>query len=216
MRKSRRKILYIRPINIQIKSVLDNKKYPNEKWLPVSGFELYYLCSNYGRILSLDRYRIDKNGRQYNKVGKLLKWEIDKDGYASKKFVVNNNKKQLKISRLVASLFVKKYNPNLDVDHIDFNKLNNYYKNLRSKSKSENTLHSAINGRLKSNASHFKNKKWRQKNTTIKYDKFGNFLEEYSSLDEAAKSVNGRKGLIWRVINKRGKTAYGYKWAYKN
>ncbi len=108
----------------------------------------------------------------------------------------------------MAFLFVKGFSKSLDVDHHDFNKLNNYYKNLKYKTKAENTRHSAVHGRLKG-------RKWRQKNITIQFDLNGNKIKEYSSLSEAAIAVNGRKGMISRAIIGRSHTAYGFKWGYK-
>lgn len=212
-RKSRREELVIRPIKKQLDAVFDISK-PDEEWKPVTGFEDYYYCSNYGRILGLDGFMY-KRGFACNKKGRLLSAHFDTEGYLSKTFKVRENKKQLKISRLVAQLFVDGWDESLDVNHIDFDKGNNYYKNLNYKTKPDNTKYSAYAGRFSGNANHFKSRGWREKNITIQYDLNGNYIKEYDSLADAAKGVNGNKGMISRAIVGRSNTAYGYKWAYK-
>ena len=81
-----------------------------------------YLINEYGEVFSLNRKR-------------LLTIQHDKNGYADIVLQsVNSKRKTYRIASLVALTFIG--DPPKDmldptVDHIDSNKLNNYYKNLR-------------------------------------------------------------------------------------
>jgi len=54
------------------------------------------------------------------------------------------------------------------------------------------------------------------KRPIIQLDLYGNVLNKYTSVMEAAKKLNiGRSGII-QCLRKRNKTAFGYKWEYDN
>jgi hypothetical protein len=64
-----------------------------------------------------------------------------------------------------------------------------------------------------------KNKPSKSKKPVLQYDKQGNFLKEYPSAIEAAKSLNKKTGsAITEVCNGKGnrKSIFGYIWKYKN
>jgi len=199
-----------RSVDEQICSISRKDLY-DEKWEPIKFFEDSHLCSNYGRILLLDRV-LTKGRAKYLSLGKILKPYIDKDGYMNIVIVCNKVKKRMKIHRIVAECFIKSKDNSLDVDHIDFNKLNNHISNLRYLSKYQNTIHSATNGRYKKNSILLQ--KNRIGKETFKFDKNGVFIAKYKSLGLAAMSVSGQKSMISRAIVGRSKTAYGYKWSY--
>ena len=52
-----------------------------EIWRPVKEYEGYYEVSNIGRVRSIDRVVVDKNGRQQFKKGTILKYNIKKKSY---------------------------------------------------------------------------------------------------------------------------------------
>lgn len=81
-------------------------------------------------------YTIDEFGNVYSyKSNKYLKCSTDSDGY----YYVTINGKHKKIHRLVAELFVDNPNNKPCIDHIDRNRKNNYYKNLRWVTPKENS-----------------------------------------------------------------------------
>jgi superfamily II helicase len=90
-----------------------------EFWKQVIGFEGRYEISNLGNVRS--RFKILKPNR-------------NRDGYM---YIVlsnhgkNNGGKTLKVHRLVALHFVQNRDNKPHVDHIDGNKLNNIFTNLR-------------------------------------------------------------------------------------
>ena len=208
IRKTRRIIMPIRTIESQIESIRDESMYPSERWAAVPGFELQFLCSDYGRILSLDRYQI-KRGFECNFRGKIVKQHIDTDMYLNKTFSVNGFKKQWKIHRLVAFLFIEGWDEKLEVNHIDFNKQNNYYKNLNYMSKIDNIAYSKMAGRM-GNVVSLKKAHELNKKPVSQYTKEGVWVMDYPSISEApfnrtniGHCVNGKRkycgGFIWKL-----------------
>ena len=64
-----------------------------------------------------------------------------------------------------------------------------------------------------------KGKPSQSKKSVLQYDKQGNFLKEYPSATEAAKTLNKKSGAaITEVCNGKGnrKSIFGYIWKYKN
>lgn len=99
-------------------------------WKPYEFYEKFYYVSQYGDIKNSD--------------GKLMKTFYNSDGYLRLQFTAPNGiKEERKVHRLVAELFVEKPNTNeeLEVDHIDCIRDNNYYKNLRWISHYDNIKH---------------------------------------------------------------------------
>ena len=98
--------------------------YPDEAIIKTKFRDIY--ITNYGRVFKI-----------YKKIDliycKELKASLNDHGYMDLCVRINKIKKHLLIHRLVAEGFVENPNP-LEfncVDHIDNNKINNYYKNLQ-------------------------------------------------------------------------------------
>ncbi len=100
-----------------------------EQWRKVVGYDDYYEVSNLGRVRSIDRTIQYTDGRVVHRKSKILSQKIDR-GYYSVTVSKNNDKKLLKVHRLVAQAFI----PNTDnlpcVNHKDENKENNSVDNL--------------------------------------------------------------------------------------
>lgn len=117
------------------------RKYYNEKWLDLDlgDFDngVYYQLSNYGRIKS---FAYDK------KSGRVLKGGLVQ-GYRTMSFSAYQGARITKyLHKLVANQFVDR--PNEDhkfVIHLDFNKTNNYFENLKWVTKKEKEEHQNIN-----------------------------------------------------------------------
>lgn len=102
---------------------------------------IYYSDIITGKSI-LTRYSISSNGLVRNtKTGRILKAFVTQNGYLMCILMVNGKKVHVSIHRAVAICFVK--NPmNLStVNHKDFNKKNNNYKNLEWLSFKENIEH---------------------------------------------------------------------------
>ena len=145
------------------------------------------------------KYLIYNDGRVYSKnVNRFMKPSIS-NGYLTLTLVhkildSNNsiNKKHMKrIHRLVASHFVDNNDPLKNiVDHIDCNKLNNHYTNLRWVTSKVNTEHALKNGVKSGNV----------KEVTI-YDEKRNIIGVYKNITEASKQT----GISDRTIYKSNK-----------
>jgi len=119
-----------------------------EIWKPVVGFEGLYEVSNRGRVRSVDRKILQKNGRTRTKVGVVLKQFITNKGYPY--VMVNKDYKQhLKtVHRLVAQAFIPNPNNYPVVNHKDEDKTNNCVENLEWCTQSYNMTWNGLSKRI--------------------------------------------------------------------
>lgn len=118
---------------------------PNEIWKPIKGFENLYEVSNLGRVKSIFTKFADKNGKIMTKKQTILKQCFTSTGY----LMVNLNHKPFKVHRLVATAFIPNPNNKPQVNHIDFNPLNNKVQNLEWATSKENINHTVSHNRSK-------------------------------------------------------------------
>ncbi len=122
------------------------KTHWNEYWVMVpSDYETKtcdYFFSNYGRLKSVDKA---------TGIERLLQGSKSKYGFLQLNLRFKDNKRQgFYVHRLIASEFV----PNMDPEnkkfliHIDCNKKNNFYKNLKWVNQEELTEHQKAQGRF--------------------------------------------------------------------
>lgn len=104
-----------------------------EKWKYIKGFENLYQISNFGRIKSMYSNEL------------ILKFRLSSTGYFRVYLYKNKIAKDFYVHRLVGKAFVKGYKKGLEINHKDFNKLNNFYKNLEWLTKNKNILYSKFN-----------------------------------------------------------------------
>lgn len=102
-----------------------------EIWKDVVGYEGTYQVSNLGRVRSLDRWIISRNGVRRFFKGIVMKPQTDKDGYSVVNFHTTKGSHLLKIHRLVASAFIPNKDNKPCIDHIDGVRNNNRVDNLR-------------------------------------------------------------------------------------
>lgn len=104
-------------------------------WSPVLNFE--------------GLYEISKRGQVRNKRGLIIKQHKNQRGY--KKLYLSKDGKQYSrfCHRLVAEVFCENSENKDTVNHKDFDKTNNYYKNLEWMWRLDNYNHALINGRMK-------------------------------------------------------------------
>ena len=101
-----------------------------EIWRPVNGFEGYYEVSNLGRVRSIDRVVVDKNGRKQFKKGTILKYRADRQGYNVIALSVNRHYTNKCVHTLVAETFIPNPDNLPQVNHKDEVKSNNCVDNL--------------------------------------------------------------------------------------
>jgi len=102
-----------------------------EVWLDIEGYESHYSISNMGRVYSHKRNILMKNC-------------LNTDGYYQIQLCKDGTKKTITVHCLVGNAFVGKRENGLTFDHIDINKLNNRYDNIRLATKTEQNVNQKL------------------------------------------------------------------------
>ena len=131
---------------MEIYDNLSVESLPNEEWRDIVGWEGLYQVSNLGRVKSLSRSIVYKDGREYTYPSKIIKNQKVSTGYRSVMFYGVNGKKQYYVHRLVAETFIPNPKNLGDVNHKDCCKTNNIIINLEWCSRSDNIKHAYKNG----------------------------------------------------------------------
>lgn len=162
-----------------------------EIWKDIPNYNGYYKVSNFGRIRSF-----------YGK-GRLLKPNVDEDGYFRVALSKEGKRKDYYCHRLVAMAFLPNADESRQINHIDGNKQNNNVDNLEWCTCRENIIHAIniLNKRLKK---------------VDKYDLDNNYIKTYKSIESASKENNIKSQHIWRCCKNIRPTAGGYIWKYSN
>lgn len=93
---------------------------------------------------NFENYYIDKKGQVYSLIKKrYLKLGTDTKGY---KVLKRHNRKDVRVHRLVAELYIKKVDGKNEVNHINGNKQDNRVENLEWCSHKENCIHAYKTG----------------------------------------------------------------------
>lgn len=107
-------------------------KPPDREWRPVITDRIpegLYEVSEYGDVWSVRR-------------GKILSHNLDRDGYHRAHVTYDYKQQTLSVARLVGMAFIGPPPDDMKeptIDHIDFNRENNHYSNLRWVEKSKNS-----------------------------------------------------------------------------
>ena len=112
-----------------------------EIWKPIFNYEEYYMISSWGRLLNLERKVRCKNNKYRIIKEKILTNLINNSGYQIVNLSKYNKQKIFKINRLVAIHFIPNPENKPQVNHLDGNKINDYYKNLEWCTSKENIKH---------------------------------------------------------------------------
>lgn len=176
-----------------------------EEWRPVVGYEGYYEISSFGRVKSLSRTR---GGGIYSSE-KILKQSLTRKGYCSVGFSKHSNGKTCSVHSLVALMFIGERPPNLVIDHIDNNPLNNQATNLRYLSNRENISkgHLINSSKLTGAIYDKKNKMWVAR---IGYNRVYYFLGCFKSEIDAHEAYN--KALLNLDNLKISNNQHNHKW----
>ena len=166
-----------------------------EQWKDISGYENIYQVSNLGRVKNVNTSRI-------------LKQQVDHDGYFIITLRKGKAKKTYKVHRLVAETFIPRNHKTLQVNHISGIKSDNSVSNLEWVTLRENIIHAhkigIYNPTQQSNAMN------KYKKTILKILN-GKVVEKYESLAMASKTMGVTKQSIRRAFKKNG-TCCGFHW----
>lgn len=185
-----------------------------EIWKQIPNYEGYYEVSNTGKIRSMNRRRKVYHG-SYMMRGRELKPSFGSSGYLQVGLSKSGKAKIFMIHRIVAKVFVVNDDPKckIAVNHIDGNKTNNNADNLEWVSYSDNQKHAYANGLNSWNP----RKGMPRKPVVQIYVETGKAKAFYESLGEAERAVGikGCRSSIMRCCRGDYKTAYGFKWLFK-
>lgn len=161
-------------------------------WKEIEGYEGLYEVSDSGKVRRLARITKRKDGKILPVSARELKLCINRYGYQFVGLQKGEKRANYLVHRLVLSTFT--HNDNLEVNHIDGNKLNNNLSNLEWVTSKENINHSIASGLRKYHSK--------------PVGKFINeeLVERYSSAQEAAEKNNISKTcIVLRCLGKIGK-----------
>lgn len=176
-----------------------NNNNNNEIWKDILGYEHKYKISNYGNVQATS---ITKNTTKH----RILKPPINKLGY---EFVLliskenhNSTMKTFTIHELVASHFITKpNNSNNVVIHINNNKRNNHYTNLKYVDFDDKSItQSNLDNRIK---------------MIYQFNMQYNFIKKWQSMSEILENnATYKLSAIANNLCAINKSAYNYRWSY--
>lgn len=172
-----------------------------EVWKDVTGYEGFYKVSNYGRVKSVDREIISKNGDVRLLKGSIRKSSNNSKGYQHITLSKDNNQRTVFVHRLVAESFIPNPNKLPIVNHIDGDKSNNIVTNLEWVNNSQNIIHALEIGL--NNSYHDNNDDILEKEPVItKKEKILNIYKENPNLPikDIANTVSISSTYVSRVI----------------
>lgn len=177
-----------------------------EYWCDIEGFKGLYQVSDLGRVKSLDRVIIDKNGISYRNKSQILKPWNDGNGYMIVDLRKEGLRKTAKVHRLVAEAFIPNTLEKPQVNHIDGNKENNCLTNLEWCTSSENIKHAFKTGLMK-----VRENSGRKKEPVLQI-KNGKVINQFSTLSEAERVTKTSRQNIRSVLNGKRKSANKCQW----
>lgn len=168
----------------------DNKHNDIEIWKDILEFQSRYEISSFGNI---------KN----KKTQKILKPREHSGGYLQVNIINNGKLKNYYVHRLVAKYFcdIPEDIEKKDINHIDGNKKNNFYKNLEFCTRSENIKHSFYTNK---NRNKFGEQIWNSKLTLSDIENIKKIKKEQKiSNKKISEMYNISESQITRVLNKK-------------
>lgn len=191
--------------------VQEMKKFPDEEWKDIKGYEGLYQVSNYGDVLSLCK--------------NITLRQTEKQNYLFVYLSKNGIKKQFAVHRLVAEAFIPNPDNYPQVNHKDENPSNNFVENLEWCDVRYNNNYGTRNERIGiSNKGKHHSEEWKKnigKGNSIpilQIDKdTDEIIKEWTSIAEVEMELGYSKASICNCCKgKQGHlTAYGFKWKYK-
>lgn len=166
-----------------------------EIWKDIEGYEGLYQVSNLGRVKSLERTVVRKNGVLQKNAERILKPQPLFSYLGVYLYDKNSNRKSKMIHRLVAETFIPNPEGKKEVNHVDGDKFNNTLNNLEWVTPSENIRH-AIDTKL---LQHYTKYSKEEILNCYKY-----IIETGTPIKTACKKFNIKYGNFMTILN--GKT----------
>lgn len=173
-----------------------------EVWKDIQGYEGYYQVSNEGRVRSLERTLIRKNGSHYTVKGKIMGAFDNGTNHLVLMLWKNGEYEHYLVHVLVATAFIPNPNGYTVVHHIDHNPFNNRVENLEWIAKEE---HDVLHGNIDA------------PKRVDRIDKItGEVMNQFQSAIEASRELNIKNGFVGisMCANGKRKSAYDSIWKY--
>lgn len=158
----------------------------DENWRPINEFPTYW---------------INKNGMAVNKTTNKILTPCERNGYLRLNIRWEGKSYRRSLHRVVYETFVGPIPERKVIDHIDGDRANNSLSNLRLVTQSENMYNAMANGHS-------------GQIPILQFDKQGNFIQEFSTIQAAADAMGVTHPAIRSAI-KRGGSSCGYYWKKK-
>lgn len=181
-----------------------------ELWKSVVGYEGKYEVSNTGRVRSVFREIRRSDGVVQKRAGKELKQRMKDDGYVDVKLSSSGVSKKVCVHILVARAFVPGYMPGLEVNHKDFNPLNNCANNLEWITHTDNINYTVKNGRHVTQTHDFKGTKNPNYNNNKLHKKYLNDKTLSKSKQSRPGARNGRAQSVMLIKPSGESVVFGY------
>ena len=182
-----------------------------ENWKPIAGFEGLYEVSDTAKVRSVDHQVPCKNrwGQDATRLyrGRELKPYLS-EGYLTVDLAREGRITKRRIHRLMAEAFLSGGTADMEVNHINENRLDNRLKNLEWVTHRQNAIHGTAIERGKQNRPILGEKPVRQ--LTME----GRLVKKHPSLKAAARAVSGDPTCIQRVCDGQSKHHHGYRWKW--
>lgn len=148
-----------------------------EEWRDILGYEGYYQVSNLGRVRSLNRVVKTEDNKKYHLTGRVLKQSV-RNKYKSVGLNKNGVSEGKFVHRLVGEAFISNPQNKSQIDHIDGNKFNNNFKNLRWVTSKENCNNPLRVQKFLGENNHFYGKRHTEETRRIIKEKQPNWAKE--------------------------------------
>lgn len=181
-----------------------------ENWRDIKGFENLYQISDLGNVKSLG------NGNSTDsrtKQERVLKLQLKKTGYLQVKLCKEGKSFYKRPHRLVAEAFLLNLENKKEINHINGIKSDNRVENLEWCTSSENQKHAFEKGLQKI----YRGKSHIQSKPIVQMDLENNIIKEWESIKQVKRELGFNICGIIKCCKKQPKykTAYGFKWQYK-
>ena len=119
---------------------IESIRLDGEEWRDAVGLEGFYMASSEGRMVSLGRRVLSKNGSFRYKLPKLQRLTKNNNGYLEVRISIKGVKRTMTVHPIIGKTFIPNPNNYPTIDHIDRNRTNNKVSNLRWCTLSDNML----------------------------------------------------------------------------
>lgn len=173
-----------------------------EEWRDIKGYEGYYQVSNCGRVRSLPRIVIGKDGRFFHVKGGIQSKNNNGHGYDTVYLRKDSQAKRFYVHRLVAEAFLPNPHNLEEVNHKNEIRNDNRLENLEWISVRDNRLYGERMRRIREP----------QSIPVKQYDAEGNYIQSFCSIKEASRQTGISDTSIGNCVNGYLMTAGGFIW----